>query len=47
LVQTFLFDVKKMKKFKFFDEQFFLYWEDVDLCHRINKTKYKIIIAGS
>jgi len=43
---NFLFDVKKMKKFKFFDEQFFLYWEDVDLCHRINKTKYKIITTG-
>jgi len=43
---NFLFDVKKMNKLKFFDEQFFLYWEDVDLCHRIKKKKYKIIIAG-
>ena len=41
---NFLFDVEKIKKLKFFDEKFFLYWEDVDLCHRINNTKYKIII---
>ena len=44
---NFLFDVKKMKKFKFFDEQFFLYWEDVDLCHRVKQKKYKIIIVGA
>jgi GT2 family glycosyltransferase len=44
---NFLFDVCKMKKFRFFDEQFFLYWEDVDLCHRIKQKKYKIIIAGA
>ena len=42
---NFLFDVKKMKKIKFFDEQFFLYWEDVDLCFRIKKRRYKMIIV--
>jgi len=44
---NFLFDVKKMNKFKFFDENFFLYWEDVDLCYRIKKTKYKMIIVNN
>jgi len=38
----FLFDVKKMRKIGFFDEDFFLYWEDVYLCHKINKLNYKI-----
>ena len=38
----FLFDVKKMKKIGFFDEDFFLYWEDVHLCHKIHKSNYKI-----
>ena len=42
---NFLFDVKKMRKLKFFDENFFLYWEDVDLCNRIIKKKYKIVVA--
>ena len=37
-----LFDVEKMKKIGFFDEDYFLYWEDIDLIQRINNSKYKI-----
>jgi len=44
---NFLFDSKKMRKLNFFDESFFLYWEDVDLCNRINKKRYKIIIVNN
>ena len=36
-----------MRKLNFFDESFFLYWEDVDLCNRINKKKYKMIIVNN
>ena len=32
-----------MKKIGFFDEDFFLYWEDIDLMDRVNKTEYKMI----
>ena len=38
-------DVEKLKKIGFFDEDFFLYWEDVDLIKRINLSKYKMVIA--
>ena len=40
-----LFDVKKLKKIGFFDEDFFLYWEDIDLMNKINRSKYKMAIA--
>ena len=40
-------DVKKLKKIGFFDEDFFLYWEDIDLMKRINKSKYKMVIANN
>ena len=43
---NFLFDSKKMRKLKFYDENFFLYWEDVDLCNRINNKKYKMIVVN-
>jgi len=38
-------DVKKLKKIGFFDEDFFLYWEDIDLIERINNSKFKMVIA--
>ena len=38
-----LMDVSKVKKIGFFDEDFFLYWEDVFLMKKINQTNYKMI----
>ena len=43
----FLFDVKKLKKINFFDEDFFLYWEDIFLINKINQSKYKMILANN
>jgi len=40
----FIADTKKFKKLGMFDENFFFYWEDVDLSNRINKSKYNIKI---
>jgi len=40
-------DVKKLKKIGFFDEDFFLYWEDIFLMDRINRSNYKMIIANN
>ena len=40
-------DVKKLKKVNFFDEHFFLYWEDIFLINKINRTKYKMILANN
>tara|TARA_B100000989_G_scaffold282952_1_gene248465 strand:- start:41 stop:847 length:807 start_codon:yes stop_codon:yes gene_type:complete len=40
-------DVEKLKKIGFFDEDFFLYWEDIDLMKRINQSKYKMVIANN
>ena len=36
-------DTKKVKKIGFFDEDFFLYWEDIFLMKKINESKYKMI----
>tara|TARA_B110000444_G_C18719360_1_gene537678 strand:- start:249 stop:1073 length:825 start_codon:yes stop_codon:yes gene_type:complete len=40
-------DVKKLKKINFFDEDFFLYWEDIFLINKINRSKYKMILANN
>jgi len=40
-------DVKKLKKIEFFDEDFFLYWEDIFLMNKINKSNYKMIFANN
>ncbi len=39
-------DVKKLKRIGFFDENYFLYWEDIDLMKRVNKTNYKMITSN-
>jgi len=36
-------DVEKVKQIGFFDEDFFLYWEDKDLMERVNKSNFKMI----
>ena len=36
-------DTKKVKKIGFFDEDFFLYWEDVFLMRKINKSNYQMV----
>ncbi len=38
-------DVKKLKKIGFFDEDFFLYWEDIYLMKKINHTDFKMLEA--
>ena len=38
--------VSKLKKIKFFDEDYFLYWEDIDLMKKINKTNYKMVMVN-
>ena len=40
-------DVEKLKKIGFFDEDYFLYWEDIDLMKRINRSKYKMVVADN
>ncbi len=36
-------DVKKVKEIGFFDEDYFLYWEDKDLMERVSKSNFKMI----
>ena len=38
-------DNEKIKKIGFFDEDYFLYWEDMDLMKKINNSEYKMVIA--
>ena len=33
----------KVRQIGFFDEDFFLYWEDKDLMERVNKSNFKMI----
>lgn len=40
---AFFSEKKIFMKFGMFDEDFFFYWEDVDLSHRIKKSKFKIV----
>lgn len=35
------------EKIKGFDADFFMYWEDVDLCHRIQKAGFSIVLLPS
>ena len=40
----FMADREKFMKLDMFDERFFFYWEDIDLCSRIEKSKFKIYL---
>ena len=40
-----LFNLKKIGKFKMFDENIFLYLEEIDLCRRLRKKNHKIYIC--
>ena len=40
-----LFNTKKIKKFKMFDENIFLYLEEIDLCKRLRKKNHKIYVC--
>ena len=40
-------NLKKFKKISFFDENFFLYLEEIDLCKRVRLSKEKIIALDS
>lgn len=40
-------DVKKLKKIGFFDDDYFLYWEDIDLIKKINLSKFKMVLANN
>ena len=40
-------DVDKLKKIGFFDEDYFLYWEDIDLIKKINESNFKMVLANN
>ena len=39
-------DTNKLKKVGFFDEDYFLYWEDIELVNKINKSNFKMVLAN-
>jgi len=39
------FNLEKIKKLKYFDENFFMYLEEIDLCKKLNKADEKIYIS--
>jgi len=41
---TFLSDKKKFIELGMFDEDFFFYWEDMELSNRINKSNYQMFV---
>jgi GT2 family glycosyltransferase len=43
----FLSEKKKFQDIGMFDENYFFYWEDVDLSKRINKSEYKIFLNSN
>ena len=38
-------DTKKVKKTGFFDEDYFLYWEDISLMKKINNSEFKMALV--
>ena len=40
-------EVSKLNKVGFFDEDFFLYWEDIHLMQKVNETNYKMILVNN
>ena len=41
---VFLAETKKFRSFGMFDERYFFYWEDVDFCERVLRSKFNIYI---
>ena len=39
--------MKKVKKVGLFDEDYFLYWEDIQLMEKINNSKFKMVFANN
>lgn len=41
-----LIDTKIFKEIGMFDERFFLFWEEVELCKRLRKKKYSVLVCN-